>query len=190
MAGTLGYVYAGWSLQGMPGRTMGYLYLPALLLVPPVAIYVVAVDRRVLLRPRLVAACLAAVIGVATLLYLAIQTRQNTRAVRHAATRGVQEDANAWRFRIVENPEVAELLRGGLRDPDTLSPNDRYRFRMLLDALVFHWQHAYHSDEAVPDVNITRMLGTPGGSWYWSRAKDVLESDFIAYVDAILAAER
>ena len=126
---------------------------------------------------------------VATLLYLATQTRQNTRAVRHAARRGVEEDANAWRFKIVENPEVAQLLRSGLRDPDTLSPNDRYRFRMLLDALVFHWQHAFHSDESVPDTNITRMLGTPGGSWYWSRAKDVLERDFIEHVDTLLKTE-
>ena len=60
---------------------------------------------------------------------------------------------------------------------------------MLLDALVFHWQHAFHSEEPVPDVNIARMLGTPGGSWYWSRAKGVLERDFIEHVDALVRPE-
>lgn len=130
-----------------------------------------------------------AVAVVATLIYLSVQTSQNTRAVRHAAARGVADDANAWRFKVVENAEVAEILRGGLRDPEELSANDRYRFRMLMDALVFHWQHAVQAGEPIPEVNITRMLGTPGGVWYWARAKDVLDSDFIRYVDDLLRSE-
>lgn len=127
-----------------------------------------------------------AIAVVATLLYLSVQTRQNTKAVRHAMTRGVVEDANTWRYKIVENPEVSELLRGGLRDPDALSPNDKYRFRMLMDALVFHWHHAFEAGEPVPSANITRTLGTPGGIWYWARAKDVLNSEFIEYVEELL----
>jgi uncharacterized membrane protein YfcA len=31
VAGTIGYIYAGWSLQDMPPGTIGYLYLPALI---------------------------------------------------------------------------------------------------------------------------------------------------------------
>jgi hypothetical protein len=46
-----------------------------LLLVVPVGLYVLAVDWRVLLRPRLVLACLGAVVGVATLLYLQLPLR-------------------------------------------------------------------------------------------------------------------
>ena len=33
MAGTIGYIYAGWSLQGAPDGSFGYLYLPALALI-------------------------------------------------------------------------------------------------------------------------------------------------------------
>ncbi|WP_418315222.1 sulfite exporter TauE/SafE family protein [Piscinibacter sakaiensis] len=33
LAGTIGYVIAGWSLTGMPAGTLGFLYLPALLVV-------------------------------------------------------------------------------------------------------------------------------------------------------------
>lgn len=129
---------------------------------------------------------IGAIAVVATLIYLSVQTRQNTKAVEHATARGVAEDANAWRYRIVENAEVSELLRGGLREPDSLSPNDKYRFRMLMDALVFHWQHAFDAGSPVPTTNITRMLGTPGGAWYWARAKDVLDSRFMEYVDGLI----
>ena len=123
---------------------------------------------------------------VMTLIYLSVQTRQNTKAVRHASARGVQEDANAWRFRIVESPEVSELFRKGLRDPESLEANDKYRFRMFLDALVFHWQHAVESGEPVPAKNITRVLSQPGGTWYWARAKDVLTPGFVQYVERLL----
>jgi uncharacterized membrane protein YfcA len=33
LAGTVGYVLAGWNLQGAPAGSMGYLYLPALALI-------------------------------------------------------------------------------------------------------------------------------------------------------------
>lgn len=33
LAGTIGYLLAGWNLQGTPGGSFGYLYLPALLLI-------------------------------------------------------------------------------------------------------------------------------------------------------------
>ena len=120
---------------------------------------------------------------VVTLIYLAVQTRQNTEAVRHAFARGVMEDANAWRFKIVENPEVAELFRRGLRDPDSLDANDKYRFRIFFDALVFHWQHAVASDVPIPQANILRVLSQPGGRWYWARAKDVLTPEFVEYIE-------
>lgn len=33
LAGTIGYLYAGWNLQGVPDGSFGYLYLPALALI-------------------------------------------------------------------------------------------------------------------------------------------------------------
>ena len=127
-----------------------------------------------------------AIAVVMTLIYLAVQTRQNTEAVRHAFSRGVMEDANEWRFRIVENPDVSELFRTGLRDPDRLDANDKYRFRMFMDALVFHWQHAHETGVELPLANIQRTLSQPGGSWYWARAKDVLTPVFVAFVERLL----
>lgn len=125
---------------------------------------------------------------VLTLVYLAVQTRQNTEAVRHAFTRGVMEDANAWRFLIVEHPDVSELFRTGLRSPESLDVNDKYRFRMFLDALVFHWQHAVLSGVSIPATNIQRVLSQPGGVWYWARSKAVMEPEFVEFIERQLAA--
>ena len=38
LAGTIGYLYAGWNLQGVPEGGFGYLYLPALALIASVSI--------------------------------------------------------------------------------------------------------------------------------------------------------
>jgi len=127
-----------------------------------------------------------AIAVIITLVYLAAQTRQNTEAVRHAFQRGVMEHANEWRFKIVQDPAISELFRNGLRDPESLSANDRYRFRMFLDALLFHWQHAVVTGVPIPAANITRVLGQPGGMWYWARAKDVLEQDFVVFIEGHL----
>ncbi len=61
---------------------------------------------------------IAAVATVATLVYLALQIRQNTRTLRHAAERAVLEDANSWRTNLIRDHGVAELYRKGLLDPN------------------------------------------------------------------------
>ena len=130
---------------------------------------------------------------VMTLVYLAIQTRENTRAVRHATARGILEDANDWRYRIIESAEVSEFFRTGLRDPETLSPNDKYRFRMMLDALIAHWQHAFESDQKIVNANIPRVLLQPGGVWYWSRSASeggVYNPDFVRFIEDELSAAK
>ena len=128
---------------------------------------------------------------VITLVYLAIQTRENTKAVRHATARGVLEDANVWRYKIIEDAEVSELFRNGLRDPESLSPNDRYRFRLMLDALITHWQHAVESGQPIVNSNIPRVLSQPGGAWYWSRSNapdGIYSPEFVRFIEDMLSA--
>jgi hypothetical protein len=125
-----------------------------------------------------------------TLGYLAVQIRQNTVALRHSSRRGVIQDANAWRYQMIDSPEVAELYLTGLRAPGDLSPNDRFRFRMLLDALFNHWDHAFLFGEqgVIQIANIRRILAQPGGAGYWSRARDpgsIFTPAFIEYIDGL-----
>ena len=90
---------------------------------------------------------IAAIATVATLVYLALQIRQNTRALHHAAERAIREDANSWRANLIQHPEVAELYRKGLVDPGALDSIERLRFRMLLDALFATWQYIFRAEQ-------------------------------------------
>lgn len=81
-----------------------------LLLVPPVGLYVLAVDWRVLLRPRLVLACLGAVVGVATLLYLQLPLRAGV--VPAPLVYGRPDTWEGFTYIV-----LAEQFRGSIVDP-------------------------------------------------------------------------
>ena len=105
---------------------------------------------------------------VLTLIYLAIQLRKNTQAVKHSTERDILEDASTWMYKLADNPELAELYRKGVRGEE-LSANDKLRFRMLMGALVNHWNHAYRTGAfyIVDNSNIAGVLSQPGGAAYW-----------------------
>ena len=134
---------------------------------------------------------ISAVAVVVTLVYLTFQLRQNTRAVEHATHRGVYEDGREWMYRLVENPEVAELYRSGMRG-EKLSATDRLRFRLLLGALFNHWEHAYESGafEIVDNSEIPGVLSQPGGAAYWQSTIEERSPGFADYVDSVRYKEQ
>ena len=131
---------------------------------------------------------IAAIATVATLIYLALQIRQNTRALRHAAERAIREDANSWRANLIQHPEVAELYRNGLVDPDALDSVGRLRFRMLLDALFATWQYIFRAEHQFGESNEPHVRGTlaqPGGARYWAEERARFDAAFVQYIDGL-----
>jgi len=49
------------------------------------------------------AEAIGAIAVIVTLVYLAIQLRQNTRAIERSTERGVFDDANDWMYKIIES---------------------------------------------------------------------------------------
>ena len=129
---------------------------------------------------------LAAIATIITLIYLALQIRQNTSLLKLSKTRGTQEDADRWRTILIENKDVASIYRRGLADPDSLDADDRLRFRMLHDQLFFGWQAIFSQDPHNPKVPVGFIESTfrqPGGRLYWEKSKHRFSPDFVAYID-------
>lgn len=133
---------------------------------------------------------LAAIATIATLIYLALQLRQNTAVLKLSQVRAVDSDAQNTRGRFVENREVTELYIKGLAGPESLDQADRLRFRMMLDQLFFDWQGQivlYEANTSAADLFIARTLATPGGSLYWEKTPhEIFEPKFVEHVDSIL----
>jgi hypothetical protein len=73
-----------------------------------------------------------AIATVATLLYLAVQIRQNTRTVRSASISSyVQASGNVMTM-LAENAEVCDLYYKGLESPNLLTDSERRRFYVTI----------------------------------------------------------
>lgn len=87
---------------------------------------------------------------VASLIYLAIQIRQNTHqisqnveATRFAAFERNIESANRMRELLILHPDLAELYLRGMKDFDSLDGGDRFRFDMLMRNVLIAFQGAF-----------------------------------------------
>jgi len=138
---------------------------------------------------------IAAIATVATLIYLAVQIRANTTALRVEARRSELQGANAYTTAIIGSSEVARILNAGLVDPTSLPPEEVTRFSFLLGNFLGAEAGAF--EEVVmgfaPDPTLerrkqtlSRFLLTPGGRWFWERFSGDYPPEFRSYVEEIL----
>lgn len=87
---------------------------------------------------------------VASLIYLAMQIRQNTRQIslslesaKLAAFERTVETSNHAREVLITNPEVADLFLKGLSDYGNLPPSDKFRCNMLFRNVLSGFQGSY-----------------------------------------------
>lgn len=68
---------------------------------------------------------------VVSLLYLAIQIRQNTRAIRSSSFHGVTDSFNQINNLLAHDEALARIFRIGLEDLEALSDDERIRFSFM-----------------------------------------------------------
>jgi hypothetical protein len=93
---------------------------------------------------------IGAVAVVASLVYLALQIRQNTRQISHSIEserlaslgRNIQA-ANRLRELMIRDQDLAELYLAGLEDFDALEGAEKFRFELLLRNIFTEFQGAY-----------------------------------------------
>jgi hypothetical protein len=137
----------------------------------------------------------AAIATLLTLVYLALQIRENSRSVRAAAV-----DAAAERFieslRLVAlNPELAELLEEGHKDYAALSDKKkrRYRYHYFANSLQFENLFRKHRDGHLPEqqwegiaASLRHVFRDPGTRQVWKELRLLLEPEFREFIDAML----
>lgn len=134
-----------------------------------------------------------------TLIYLAVQIRQNTSAVRASAldsTVGVVTDIRA---RIFESAELTDIYYKGLREPDALSQHERDRFTLVMHNIIWGlWNMKLQSEYASLSADIWasqqhvlfRVYSSPGGRWFLREHGQEFPESFIAELDAAVAGSK
>ena len=139
---------------------------------------------------------IAAIATIATLVYLAAQVRQNTRALHSSTFQGISEQMAQNVELIVAHSDVAALVVKGLNGMGSFSPEERIRFQSVL-VMSLRRMEAIHAHAQLGSIDtklirgfersIFQLLQTPGGAEWWATAKVTFNSQFSASVDSWLA---
>lgn len=87
---------------------------------------------------------ISAVGVIISLIYLAVQVRQNTRAVRNSTHHHLTVTRLDYVGMVVQNPELSHILHRGSQDLTTLSAEERYRFSLLMYYLFSAGENFYY----------------------------------------------
>ena len=139
----------------------------------------------------------AAIATVATLVYLATQVRQNTRALRSSTFQNISEQMAQNAGVVVVQPELSSLLLKGAGGLDALSPPERLQFNAFM-IMSFRRMESVHVQAEIGsitedlkrgfEISLLGMLHTAAGAEWWASAKVTFHHSFTAYVDSWLAA--
>jgi len=86
---------------------------------------------------------LGAIGVIATIAYLAIQIRQNTRSQQSAIAQATTASRTAWYDLVISNPEIGDIWAKGNAEPDLLTEQKRSRFIWMLSRIFSNLEEFY-----------------------------------------------
>lgn len=139
---------------------------------------------------------IAAIATVATLAYLALQIRQNTRAIQGSALRESQALLSEAHFPMLSNPELGATFEKGLNDPDSLSDVEADAFDLAMYTVIATFQALYFQqqqsllDSEVFDQQTRALIGyflRPGGDQWWRATAPDFSPTFRSFIEKQIA---
>jgi hypothetical protein len=129
-----------------------------------------------------------------TLVYLAMQIRQNTKSVQAAAVDSANSQVSKIREVIFADADVANMYRRGNEDPASLSEDDTIRYRLLIHNIMLSLSNSITQasvsglSESMTQVELPilgRVVGTAGGRWFWETYRHEFEESFRGTIDEL-----
>lgn len=129
---------------------------------------------------------------VVSLIYVALQIRQNTNAVRSATAQTVHEHFANWYHLLASDPALSQIAANGLRDYQSLTEAERVRFIAVFMSFLSYSQNAFLKwREKLLDSQlwlgwefvIMNLVCAPGGKALWKERGYMFGEEFRRYVD-------
>jgi hypothetical protein len=142
---------------------------------------------------------LGAIGVIASLVYLAIQIRQNTRSIRSATYQSSTRDIVQLSDQMSQDPELTRIWFEGLRGFDSMSQDDRRRFAAYMmgayrryESMLYQTQQGLLEQEWWEGVgnNLEDMTLQPGTQAWWTEASHLFRPEFQQFVDGIIEKNR
>ena len=131
---------------------------------------------------------LAVVISV---LYLALQIRQNTRHVRSSGYQAAAQTGNNFLEGLASSPEALRVFQNAQESYAGLSDEERLLAHALIMQVFLMWESLYYQyEDGVVDPDMWEgrrklmfsFLAAPGIASWWSEWSPILGEKFVSYV--------
>ena len=143
-----------------------------------------------------IAEAIAAIGVIISLLFLAVQVNQNTRALKNSGLQSARERFLMDMDDATRTQEDAEIFRIGLNRFDRLAPADQGVFHAKMHTLIHAFHHAWdlNKDGLLPDYEMEAMrditvsyLMSPGAQQWWATFKSVPPPHIVDFLDQACA---
>ncbi len=94
-----------------------------------------------------VAELLGALGVIITVAYLALQIRQNTKAMRSAAHQTMFDDIHSVQLALSQDPELAKLYLKGNEAYDSLTGEEEIRYGAFAGLLLGEWENVFYQNQ-------------------------------------------
>jgi hypothetical protein len=132
---------------------------------------------------------------IATLIYLSIQIRQNTKAVRSSSIQNLVQSFSTTAQAAVENEYIIPLLLKANAGPEALTQEERARLHFWLIMTFRRFEGVYFQrDLGIVDAEVIdgfersqmAILASKSAQQWWANSKEIFNSGFVSYVEKLL----
>lgn len=132
---------------------------------------------------------------IASLIFVGLQIRDNSSAVRSATAQAVHDNYASWYISLSDNEAALATSAKGFVDLNSLSPAEKAQFVCTMMAFLSHSQNAFHqwkeghlSDGlwAGWEALMMNLVNTPGGAAFWAERGYVFGAEFQNHVADIM----
>lgn len=133
---------------------------------------------------------------IASLLYLAFEVRQHTRAIHSSSFQATTDSLNHINMMIATDPELIRVISSRPESMAELSPEDRYRYSYILLSLFRVRETAYYQKHKGTtamqswireEITLKNNLQSRAAREWWKTVGYGFAPEFSNYVDGVIA---
>ena len=135
-----------------------------------------------------------AIAVVVTLVYLAVQIRQNTESLRISSELALSHQTSDFAARMWAHPEMLRIWDLAITDPSSLSSDDIRQYRWMCADLFLTYESQYQlykrglvaedTWKGKADM-MCGLLKSPAVSEWWSLEMAPFSKDFVKYIESL-----
>jgi len=140
-----------------------------------------------------IAEIISALALVISLIYLSVQIRQNTKAVRSSSYTEMANGISDFQILLAQNENLSNLFLRGTEDSEKLTSEELQQFEMVLghvftrfDTAVYLYKKNMVDSTAIEPYTkfILSLLDSTSIRTYWEKYKQFFSSGMVEYLDA------